>query len=134
MWTKIRYSWISTKLFFEKLGTILEKVWLSLILKQQDKMKKVVLFLALILALIYCPVNATKRMTSIEPVGEIPFTIGNDGRIYVTAFVNGSESLSVLGRFLRFLRLIIEKVLFLLGLIIEKVYPPSEIRKMSGVI
>ena len=108
-------------------------------------MKKVVLFLALILALIYCPVNATKRMTSIEPVGEIPFTIGNDGRIYVTAFVNGSESLSVLGRFLRFLRLIIEKVLFLLVfiiekvlfllvLIIEKVYPPSEIRKMSGVI
>lgn len=56
-------------------------------------MKKVVLFLALILALIYCPVNAAKRMTSIEPVGEIPFTIGDDGRIYVTAFVNGSDSL-----------------------------------------
>lgn len=47
--------------------------------KQQDKMKKVVLFLAWILALIYCPVNAAKRMTSIEPVGEIPFTIGDDG-------------------------------------------------------
>lgn len=64
--------------------------------KQQDKMKKVVLFLALILALIYCPVNAAKRMTSIEPVGEIPFTIGDDGRIYVTAFVNGSDSLNFL--------------------------------------
>ena len=49
--------------------------------KQQDKMKKVVLFLALILALIYCPVNAAKRMTSIEPVGEIPFTIGDDGHL-----------------------------------------------------
>ena len=59
-------------------------------------MKKVVLFLALILALIYCPVNAAKRMTSIEPVGEIPFTIGDDGRIYVTAFVNGSDSLNFL--------------------------------------
>ena len=41
---------------------------------------------------------------------------------------------AVLGRFLRFLRLILEKVLFSLVYIIEKVYSPSEIRKMSGVI
>ena len=33
-----------------------------------------------------------------------------------------------------FLRLILEKVLFLLIKKKEKVYPPSEIRKMSGVI
>lgn len=39
-----------------------------------------------------------------------------------------------LGDSCAFLRLILEKVLFLLVLIIEKVYPPSEIRKMSGVI
>ncbi len=39
-----------------------------------------------------------------------------------------------LGDSYAFLRLIIEKVLFLFVFIIEKVYPPSEIRKMSGVI
>ncbi len=39
-----------------------------------------------------------------------------------------------LGDSCAFLRLILEKVLFLLVLIIEKVYSPSEIRKMSGVI
>lgn len=39
-----------------------------------------------------------------------------------------------LGDSYAFLRLILEKVLFLLVFIIEKVYPPSEIRKMSGVI
>ena len=32
-----------------------------------------------------------------------------------------------------FLRLILEKVLFSLVYIIEKVYPPSEIRKMFGI-
>ena len=38
-----------------------------------------------------------------------------------------------LGDSCAFLRLILEKVLFLLVFIIEKVYYPSEIRKMSGV-
>lgn len=38
-----------------------------------------------------------------------------------------------LGDSYAFLRLILEKVLFSLVYIIEKVYPPSEIRKMSGV-
>lgn len=38
-----------------------------------------------------------------------------------------------LGDSCAFLRLIIEKMLFLLVFIIEKVYSPSEIRKMSGV-
>lgn len=59
-------------------------------------MKKVTMLLALILGLIDCPINAAKRMTSIEPAGEIPFTIGDDGRIYVTVFVNGSDSLNFL--------------------------------------
>ncbi len=39
-----------------------------------------------------------------------------------------------LGDSCAFLRLILEKVLFSLVYIIEKVYSPSEIRKMSGVI
>lgn len=39
-----------------------------------------------------------------------------------------------LGDSCAFLRLILEKVLFSLVYIIEKVYPPSEICKMSGVI
>lgn len=39
-----------------------------------------------------------------------------------------------LGDSCAFLRLILEKVLFSLVYILEKVYPPSEIRKMSGVI
>lgn len=38
-----------------------------------------------------------------------------------------------LGDSCAFLRLILEKVLFSLVYIIEKVYPPSEIHKMSGV-
>ena len=40
----------------------------------------------------------------------------------------------ILEKVLFLLIFILEKVLFLLVLIIEKVYPPSEIRKMSGVI
>lgn len=35
-------------------------------------------------------------MAKDAPVGEIPFTIANDSRIYVTAFVNGSDSLRFL--------------------------------------
>lgn len=40
----------------------------------------------------------------------------------------------ILEKVLFLLVFIIEKVLFSLVYIIEKVYPPSEIRKMSGVI
>ena len=40
----------------------------------------------------------------------------------------------ILEKVLFLLVYILEKVLFLLVYIIEKVYPPSEIRKMSGVI
>ena len=36
------------------------------------------------------------RMIKEAPIGEIPFTIAGDNRIYVTAFVNGSDSLRFL--------------------------------------
>lgn len=39
---------------------------------------------------------ANARMADNEPVGEIPFSIADDSRIYVTAFVNGSDSLRFL--------------------------------------
>lgn len=45
-------------------------------------------------ALLSFSVNA--RMIKNDPVGVIPFTIAEDGRIYVTAFVNGSDSLRFL--------------------------------------
>lgn len=47
-----------------------------------------------ILALL--PFNASARMVKEQPVGEIPFAIAGDSRIYVTAFVNGSDSLRFL--------------------------------------
>ena len=40
--------------------------------------------------------NANARMIKNTPVGEIPFSIAKDNRIYVTAFVNGSDSLRFL--------------------------------------
>lgn len=40
--------------------------------------------------------SANARMIKNAPVGEIPFTIAGDSRIYVTAFVNGSDSLRFL--------------------------------------
>lgn len=40
--------------------------------------------------------NARARMIEDTPVGEIPFVIAEDSRIYVTAFVNGSDSLRFL--------------------------------------
>ena len=40
--------------------------------------------------------NAYARMIKETPVGEIPFAIAGDSRIYVTAFVNGSDSLRFL--------------------------------------
>ena len=40
--------------------------------------------------------NANARMIKDTPIGEIPFAIAGDSRIYVTAFVNGSDSLRFL--------------------------------------
>ena len=40
--------------------------------------------------------TANARMIKETPVGEIPFAIAGDGRIYITAFVNGSDSLRFL--------------------------------------
>lgn len=40
--------------------------------------------------------NAYARMVKNVPIGEIPFAIAGDSRIYVTAFVNGSDSLRFL--------------------------------------
>ncbi len=39
---------------------------------------------------------ANARMVNLEPVGVIPFSIAEDSRIYVTARVNGSDSLNFL--------------------------------------
>lgn len=39
---------------------------------------------------------AQAKMVGITPVGEIPFAIAGDSRIYITAFVNGSDSLRFL--------------------------------------
>lgn len=40
--------------------------------------------------------NANARMIKDTPIGEIPFAVAGDSRIYVTAFVNGSDSLRFL--------------------------------------
>ena len=40
--------------------------------------------------------TANARMIKETPVGEIPFAIAGDSRIYITAFVNGSDSLRFL--------------------------------------
>lgn len=40
--------------------------------------------------------SASARMIEEAPIGEIPFAIAGDSRIYVTAFVNGSDSLRFL--------------------------------------
>lgn len=40
--------------------------------------------------------SANARMIKDTPVGEIPFAMAGNGRIYVTAFVNGSDSLRFL--------------------------------------
>ena len=36
------------------------------------------------------------KMVTVEPIGEIPFAIAGDSRIYITAYVNGSDSLRFL--------------------------------------
>lgn len=52
------------------------------------------LFSVLYIALMSFTTNA--RMIKDTPVGEIPFAIAGDSRIYITAFVNGSDSLRFL--------------------------------------
>lgn len=53
------------------------------------------LIISLIVALVSTP-YADAKMVNKEPVGEIPFAIAEDCRIYITAFVNGSDSLRFL--------------------------------------
>ena len=52
----------------------------------------------LLLAILYAFMSfiANARMIKETPVSEIPFTIAGDSRIYITAFVNGSDSLRFL--------------------------------------
>ena len=54
------------------------------------------LFLAFIQLFAFTPAHAARRMAKATPVGEIPFVVESDGRIYVTAFANGSDSLKFL--------------------------------------
>ena len=53
-------------------------------------MKKIMLYIMPLFILALLPFNASARMVKEQPVGEIPFAIAGDSRIYVTAFVNGS--------------------------------------------
>lgn len=52
----------------------------------------------LLFAILYAFMSfiANARMIKETPVGEIPFAIAGDSRIYITAFVNGSDSLRFL--------------------------------------
>lgn len=59
-------------------------------------MKSHAKFIIAILAFVFMSFNAKGRMIKETPVGEIPFAIAGDSRIYVTAFVNGSDSLRFL--------------------------------------
>lgn len=52
--------------------------------------------IATTLVCVITSVCANARIVEAEPVGEIPFSIADDNRIYVTAFVNGSDSLRFL--------------------------------------
>lgn len=59
-------------------------------------MKSQAKFIIAILAFVFLSLSAKARMLETNPVGEIPFAIAGDSRIYVTAFVNGSDSLRFL--------------------------------------
>lgn len=50
----------------------------------------------IVLSYIGLSFNANARMIEDTPVGEIPFAIAGDSRIYITAFVNDSDSLRFL--------------------------------------
>jgi predicted aspartyl protease len=54
---------------------------------------RIVATLLYVVAIVTC---ASARMVDHEPVGVIPFSIAEDNRIYVTAVVNGSDSLNFL--------------------------------------
>lgn len=53
-------------------------------------------FIFAIFVSVFVAFNVDARMIKDVPVGEIPFAIAGDNRIYVTAFVNGSDSLRFL--------------------------------------
>lgn len=59
-------------------------------------MKSQIKLITSIILLTIVSFNAYSRMINRAPVGEIPFAIAGDSRIYVTAFVNGSDSLRFL--------------------------------------
>lgn len=46
-----------------------------------------------LLCAFFLPLHILAQTAKLSPIGEIPFTLDNDNRIYVTAFVNGSDSL-----------------------------------------
>ena len=46
-----------------------------------------------LLCAVILPLHIFAQIFKPSPVGEIPFTLDSDNRIYVTAFVNGSDSL-----------------------------------------
>ena len=59
-------------------------------------MKKIYIFITAIFFITFMSFTANARMLKENPVGEIPFSIAGDSRIYITAFVNGSDSLRFL--------------------------------------
>jgi len=59
-------------------------------------MKSQAKFIIAIFIFVLQTFSARARMSEVAPVGEIPFAIAGDSRIYITAFVNGSDSLRFL--------------------------------------
>lgn len=59
-------------------------------------MKPRIRYIAALFLCTVVPFCAKARMMQQAPIGEIPFYIAHDSRIYVTAFVNGSDSLRFL--------------------------------------
>lgn len=57
---------------------------------------KILRHLFLLIMLIMTFPNMLAKMVNVEPIGEIPFAIAEDSRIYITAYVNGSDSLRFL--------------------------------------
>lgn len=59
-------------------------------------MKSAVRYYLLLGSIIFCAICTNARIVKDTPTGTIPFAIAGDSRIYVTAFVNGSDSLRFL--------------------------------------
>lgn len=59
-------------------------------------MKSLTKYFLAIFIFILVSFSTNARMIKDTPIGEIPFAIAGDSRIYVTAFVNGSDSLRFL--------------------------------------